>query len=223
MQVISTIIVVIRVEIKNQGGSATECFLSRECEISVAARREEFLQNSVELSARANAAHLRAPGSCDQLLVIDEALNQLEQADARAARVAELRFFAGLEENDIAENLGVSVATVKRDWKFARMAGAPPESLATPEEPPENEVVVGPAARPRKLPNRMNSRVTADVSQVSRSDRSNIQLFPFRLHALPLHKIESSLVQCHHKQIEGPHKIIKAPHPILVSELGLSS
>lgn len=58
--------------------------------------------------------------SCDQLLVIDEALNQLEQADARAARVAELRFFAGLEENDIAENLGVSVATVKRDWKFAR-------------------------------------------------------------------------------------------------------
>lgn len=58
--------------------------------------------------------------SCDQLLVVDEALNQLEQADARAARVAELRFFGGLEESEIAENLGVSVVTVKREWKFAR-------------------------------------------------------------------------------------------------------
>lgn len=60
------------------------------------------------------------PCSYDDLLVIDEALGQLEQADERAARVTELRFFAGLEEAEIAEELGVSVITVKRDWKFAR-------------------------------------------------------------------------------------------------------
>lgn len=60
------------------------------------------------------------PCTYDDLLIIDEALNQLEQADERAARVTELRFFAGLEESEIAEELGVSEITVKRDWKFAR-------------------------------------------------------------------------------------------------------
>jgi len=39
---------------------------------------------------------------------------------ARAARVVELRFFGGLQENEIAEALGVSLITVKRDWKVAR-------------------------------------------------------------------------------------------------------
>ena len=58
--------------------------------------------------------------SCDDLLAIDEALAQLERADPRAARVAELWFFAGLEQKEIAEELGISVITVKRDWKFAR-------------------------------------------------------------------------------------------------------
>jgi RNA polymerase sigma-70 factor, ECF subfamily len=58
--------------------------------------------------------------SYDDLLSIDESLTALEQADPRAARVTELRFFAGLEEKEIAEQLGVSEITVKRDWKFAR-------------------------------------------------------------------------------------------------------
>jgi RNA polymerase sigma factor (TIGR02999 family) len=58
--------------------------------------------------------------SYDNLLIIDEALNQLERADTRAARVAELRFFAGLELSEIAEELGVAEITVSRDWKFAR-------------------------------------------------------------------------------------------------------
>lgn len=58
--------------------------------------------------------------SYDDLLLIDEALTSLEQIDARAAKVTELRFFAGLEEKEIAEQLGVAEITVKRDWKFAR-------------------------------------------------------------------------------------------------------
>jgi RNA polymerase sigma factor (TIGR02999 family) len=61
-----------------------------------------------------------SPCSYDDLLIIDEALSQLELADPRAARVTELRFFAGLQENEIAEELSVSEITVKRDWKFAR-------------------------------------------------------------------------------------------------------
>jgi RNA polymerase sigma factor (sigma-70 family) len=58
--------------------------------------------------------------SYDDLLFLDQALTALERADPRAARVTELRFFGGLEEKEIAEQLGVSEITVKRDWKFAR-------------------------------------------------------------------------------------------------------
>jgi RNA polymerase sigma factor (TIGR02999 family) len=54
------------------------------------------------------------------LLELEEALERLEQLDARAARVVELRFFAGLTEEESAEALGISVATLKRDWAFAR-------------------------------------------------------------------------------------------------------
>jgi RNA polymerase sigma-70 factor, ECF subfamily len=58
--------------------------------------------------------------SYDDLLIVDEALSQLERADSRAARVTELRFFAGLQESEIAKELNISEITVKRDWKFAR-------------------------------------------------------------------------------------------------------
>ena len=58
--------------------------------------------------------------SCDDLIVIDEALSKLEQVDPRAARITEMRFFAGLQETEIAEELGISEITVKRDWNFAR-------------------------------------------------------------------------------------------------------
>ena len=60
-----------------------------------------------------------APQSED-VLMLDEALSKLEQADGRAAKVVELRFFAGLREQEVADVLGVSVITVKRDWKVAR-------------------------------------------------------------------------------------------------------
>jgi RNA polymerase sigma factor (TIGR02999 family) len=54
------------------------------------------------------------------LLELDEALARLEALDSRLARVVELRFFAGLTEKETAEVVSVSVATVKRDWDFAR-------------------------------------------------------------------------------------------------------
>ena len=56
----------------------------------------------------------------EDILALDEALSKLEKADPRAARVVELRFFGGLQEQEIAEVLGVSIITVKRDWKVAR-------------------------------------------------------------------------------------------------------
>jgi RNA polymerase sigma-70 factor (ECF subfamily) len=56
----------------------------------------------------------------EDLLALDEALSKLEQADPRAAQVVQLRFFGGLREEEVAEILGVSIVTVKRDWKVAR-------------------------------------------------------------------------------------------------------
>jgi RNA polymerase sigma factor (TIGR02999 family) len=57
----------------------------------------------------------------EQLLEVDDALQRLAALDARLARVVELRFFGGLSEEEIAEALGVTVRTVRRDWVKARM------------------------------------------------------------------------------------------------------
>jgi RNA polymerase sigma factor (TIGR02999 family) len=51
---------------------------------------------------------------------LNAALDKLETLDARAARVIELRFFAGLSEDETATALGISRSTVRRDWDFAR-------------------------------------------------------------------------------------------------------
>ncbi len=56
----------------------------------------------------------------EDLIELDQALRRLEELDQRSARVVELRFFAGLTEKEAAEVLGISVATLKRDWDFAR-------------------------------------------------------------------------------------------------------
>jgi RNA polymerase sigma-70 factor (ECF subfamily) len=55
-----------------------------------------------------------------RVLDLDEALTRLERLDSRAAKVVELRYFGGLTEREISEALDISVATVKRDWGFAR-------------------------------------------------------------------------------------------------------
>lgn len=54
------------------------------------------------------------------VLALEQALGQLEAHDARKARVVELRWYGGLELEEIAELLGTSRATVQRDWEVAR-------------------------------------------------------------------------------------------------------
>jgi RNA polymerase sigma factor (TIGR02999 family) len=56
----------------------------------------------------------------EDVLALDQALEALEAVDPRAVRVVEMRFFGGLAETEAAQALGVSVATLKRDWTFAR-------------------------------------------------------------------------------------------------------
>lgn len=56
----------------------------------------------------------------EELLALDDALERLAAVDERQCRVVECRFFAGMTIAETAEALGVSVATVKRDWAHAR-------------------------------------------------------------------------------------------------------
>jgi RNA polymerase sigma factor (TIGR02999 family) len=54
------------------------------------------------------------------LLDLDRALTRLAEVDPRKARIAELRFFGGLSLKETGDVLGLSLATVERDWQFAR-------------------------------------------------------------------------------------------------------
>ena len=58
--------------------------------------------------------------SAEDAIAMEAALGRLERTDARAARVVELRYFAGLSLDQAAQALGVSRRTVDRDWEFAR-------------------------------------------------------------------------------------------------------
>ncbi len=61
-----------------------------------------------------------AAGPTAELLDLDRALEKLGSEHPRPARVVEMRYFAGLEIEEIAACLDISPATVKRDWEFAR-------------------------------------------------------------------------------------------------------
>jgi RNA polymerase sigma factor (TIGR02999 family) len=56
----------------------------------------------------------------EQILAIDEALTRLAEFDPRAGQIVEMRYYAGLKDDEIAEVLGVSPKTVRRDWDVAR-------------------------------------------------------------------------------------------------------
>jgi RNA polymerase sigma-70 factor, ECF subfamily len=85
------------------------------------------------------SADMALAASDQDLLQLDKVLTQLEALDARAARVVELRFFGGLNEQEVAHNLRVSTKTVQRDWKMARawlVSHLPPREKGGCESPP---------------------------------------------------------------------------------------
>ncbi len=94
----------------------------------------------------ADQVDLACPLPDDQLLAVDEALDRLAAVNPRAAEVVKLRFFAGLTEAQVAEQLGLSVATVERTWVFARawLFNELKHELNVPpgvrEHPPENRI-----------------------------------------------------------------------------------
>jgi RNA polymerase sigma factor (TIGR02999 family) len=65
--------------------------------------------------------HAIAAQPAVDVVALDEALERLASVDPQQSRVVELRFFAGLSVKETAEALGVSAATVKRDWATAKL------------------------------------------------------------------------------------------------------
>jgi len=61
-----------------------------------------------------------AEARAGDLVVLEEALSRLQALDGRQCQVVEMRFFAGMSEDEIAEVLGVSARTVNREWRMAR-------------------------------------------------------------------------------------------------------
>ena len=55
------------------------------------------------------------------ILALDRALEGLEAIDPRKCQVVDMRFFAGMTNEEIANALGVSIDTVKRDWRMAKL------------------------------------------------------------------------------------------------------
>lgn len=80
------------------------------------AQKREGKRQRVELSDTVAIAEDRL----DEIIAVDTALDRLAEWDPRQAKIVELRFFAGLTEDETAEALGISPRTVKRDWMIAR-------------------------------------------------------------------------------------------------------
>jgi RNA polymerase sigma factor (TIGR02999 family) len=82
-------------------------------------RKAEFFSLTLEGHKGADMLKL-AVLTREDLIAVDEALRKFEEVDLRAARGVELRFFGGLTLREVAEVQKIDVATVKRDWVFAR-------------------------------------------------------------------------------------------------------
>lgn len=89
----------------------------RQVLVDRARRRKSAKRGGDWLPTTLSDGHAVVELDADELLALDDALEELE---ARPRQVVELRFFGGLEEEEIAEVLEVSARTVRRDWVKAR-------------------------------------------------------------------------------------------------------
>lgn len=85
------------------------------------ARRKRALRHGGEYQRHSvDDFELQAALTDDRLLALDEALNQLSQADPVKSQLVQLRYFGGFTNDDAAKVLGISSATAERYWTFAR-------------------------------------------------------------------------------------------------------
>jgi RNA polymerase sigma-70 factor, ECF subfamily len=85
------------------------------------ARRRRFLKHGGDAQqVSLGQAALMSEQRAAELVALDEALDDLAKLDQRKSQVVELRYFGGLSLEETAEVLGVSLMTVRRDWRAAK-------------------------------------------------------------------------------------------------------
>ena len=85
------------------------------------ARRKNSLKRGGERVQVSLADDVKAaPQKETDVVALDEALGRLAELNPRHSQIVELKYFGGLTEDEIAETMGVSVRTVRRDWNLAR-------------------------------------------------------------------------------------------------------
>ena len=87
---------------------------------AVARRREKRGGGQALVSLDAGDALAVAHERADELVELDEALDRLQNISGRQARIVECRFYGGMSVEETADALGISPATVKREWTLAR-------------------------------------------------------------------------------------------------------
>lgn len=86
-------------------------------------RRRRALRRGGDLPALTyDPAQLEAVAQAEEEIIrVNDALDQLAKVNVRLVRVVEMRYFGGLDEQEIAESLGVTGRTVRREWEKARL------------------------------------------------------------------------------------------------------
>lgn len=88
--------------------------------VDYARTRGRVKRGGPQENIRLTDINLPAPERSVDLVALDEALQRLAARDERQSRIVELRYFAGLSVEETAELLGISPATVKRQWTIAK-------------------------------------------------------------------------------------------------------
>ena len=93
----------------------------RQVLVDFARRRQADKRGGDQAHVSLSEASAMISVDVDEILALDAALDKLDAVDTRLRKIVELRFFAGVPEDEVAAMLGLSVRTVGRDWLKARM------------------------------------------------------------------------------------------------------
>jgi RNA polymerase sigma factor (TIGR02999 family) len=84
------------------------------------ARNHGAAKRGADRKVDLDAELLLAQARDENLIALDEALSLLAQVDEQQSRIVELKYFGGMTTDEIAEILGISRSTAKRDWNVAK-------------------------------------------------------------------------------------------------------
>jgi len=100
-------------------GAASEAM--RRILVESARRKARLKRGSRPERVDIDAVEIADTVPSDDIVLIDEALKELESLDEQRARVVVLKFFGGLKNEEVAETLGIGQRTVERHWTFAKV------------------------------------------------------------------------------------------------------